>query len=218
MGSEMCIRDRPGKGKPAEDQPGMDQPGMDKPAEAQGGAPHKRPRGRAPDGKEWDEEHGQWKPADDQSEDDQPAEDEALRAARVAAEGGDASAMCALGYAYRDGAPGLKKDRTQAFTWFKRAADLKDPCGLANCGVFYVNGWGVKRSQGRALIMLGQAAGLGSEQACALLGRANAEGLDVLDKNPQEATRWFREMQRCKSRDASEKLRERAAAWLRDHP
>ena len=155
---------------------------------------------------------------DDQSEDDQPAEDEALTAARVAAEGGDASAMCALGYAYRDGAPGLKKDRTQAFTWFKRAADLKDPCGLANCGVFYVNGWGVKRSQGRALIMLGQAAGLGSEQACALLGRANAEGLDVLDKNPQEATRWFREMQRCKSRDASEKLRERAAAWLRDHP
>ena len=148
----------------------------------------------------------------------QPAEDEALTAARVAAEGGDASAMCALGYAYRDGAPGLKKDRTQAFTWFKRAADLKDPCGLANCGVFYVNGWGVKRSQGRALIMLGQAAGLGSEQACALLGRANAEGLDVLDKNPQEATRWFREMQRCKSRDASEKLRERAAAWLRDHP
>ena len=66
--------------------------------------------------------------------------------------------------------------------------------------------------------MLGAAATMGSEHACGLLGRANAEGHYGLDKNPQEATRWYREMQKCKSRDSVEVEREKAAAWLRDHP
>ena len=38
------------------------------------------------------------------------------------------------------------------------------------------------------------------------------------DKNPQEATRWYREMQACDHQDACEKSKEAAAAWLRDHP
>ena len=59
---------------------------------------------------------------------------------------------------------------------------------------------------------------LGSEHACGLLGRANAQGLCGLDKNPQEATRWYREMQKCDCRDSIEEDRERAAAWLRGHP
>ena len=107
---------------------------------------------------------------------------------------------------------------TQAFTWFKRAADLKDVRALTNCGVAYMNGWGVERSQSRALIMLTAAATLGSEHACAILGRANADGHHGLDQNPQEATRWYREMQKCNHRYSTEVCRERAAAWLRDHP
>ena len=137
---------------------------------------------------------------------------------RVKAEGGDAVAMRDLGVAYRDGKRGLKKDLTQAFTWFKRAADLKDVYGLAECGIAYLNGDGVERSSTRGIAMISVAATLGSEHACGLLGQANAEGLWGFDKDPQEATRLYREMQKCDRRDSNEEYRERAAAWSREHP
>ena len=146
------------------------------------------------------------------------AEEAEVAALRVRAEGGDASAMSDLGCAYRDGERGLKKDETQAFTWLKRAADLNDVLALTNCGVLYLNGDGVERNPGRGLIMLGVASALGSEHACAILGRANAEGRHGLEKNPQEATRWYREMQTCDRFQTTQAYRERAAAWLREHP
>ena len=59
------------------------------------------------------------------------ADEAAVAALRVRAEGGDASAMDVLGRSYRDGERGLKKDMTQAFTWFKRAADLKDATAIS---------------------------------------------------------------------------------------
>ena len=102
--------------------------------------------------------------------------------------------------------------------WFKRAADLKDVDGLTSCGVLYLNGRGVERSATRGLMMLTAAATLGSEHACAILGWANADGRFGLDKDPQEATRWYREMQKCDSLKTTDAYRERAAAWLRDHP
>jgi TPR repeat protein len=146
------------------------------------------------------------------------AEEAKGAALRVKAEAGDAVAMADLGFAYRDGSRGLKKDATQAFTWLKRAADLKEVRALTSCGVAYLNGKGVERSSTRAIAMLGAAATLGSEHACGLLGWANAEGYWGFDKDPQEATRWYREMQKCDRRDAVEENRERAAAWLREHP
>ena len=146
------------------------------------------------------------------------AEEAAVAALRARAEGGDASAMSRLGFVYHEGTRGLKKDFTQAFTWFKRAADLKEVGGLTDCGVLYLNGEGVERSPIRGFTMLGAAAALGSEFACCILGRANAGGRFGFDKNPQEATRWYREMQNCGIRDANKSYREKAAAWLRDHP
>jgi hypothetical protein len=146
------------------------------------------------------------------------AEEAEVAALRVKAEGGDARAMSVLGHAYRVGERGLKKDSTQAFTWFKRAADLKHALGLTNCGALYLKGEGVERSDTRGLIMFGAAATLGSEHACGVLGCANAEGRWGLEQNPQEATRWYREMQKCDSRNSTEMFREMAAAWLRDHP
>ena len=62
------------------------------------------------------------------------------------------------------------------------------------------------------------AAGMGSEHACGALGRANAEGRWGLDTDPQEATRLYREMTNCATRDGSARTRERAAAWLSEHP
>ena len=146
------------------------------------------------------------------------AEEAEVAALREKAEGGDAIAMQRLGFAYRDGKRGLKQDKKQAFTWFKRAADLRDIFALAACGQAYLNGHGVERSISRGVSMVTMAAALGSEHACGKLGRANAEGRHGFDKDEQEATRWYREMQKCGIRDASELMRERAAAWLREHP
>ena len=149
------------------------------------------------------------------------AEEAEVAALRARAEGGDASAMYELGFAYHEGERGLKKDRKQAFTWFKRAADLNHVRSLTNCGVLYLEGRGVERNDRRGFSMLGAAAALGSEHACGLLGWANAQGRYGLDKNPQEATRWYREMQTCDIRiqtHSTEVYREWAAAWLRDHP
>jgi len=141
-----------------------------------------------------------------------------VAALRARAEGGNADSMCALAYRYDAGTHGLRKDFAQSFKWFKRAADLKHVHGLTNCGVAYMNGDGVKRSGTRAIAMLGAAAALGSEHACGLLGEANAEGEYGFDEDPQEATRWYREMQKCDRRNSNDTLREQAATWLREHP
>ena len=104
----------------------------------------------------------------------------------------------------------------------KRAAPDKRIVGVARFSEpgleERLNGWGVERSNIRGAIMLTAAAGKGSEHACGILGYANAEGRFGLDKDPQEATRWYREMQKCESHGRHEHFRERAAAWLREHP
>ena len=74
---------------------------------------------------------------------------------RAKAEGGDAVAMRKLGFAYRDGKRGLKADRTQAFMWFKRAADLKDVTAIQSCGYVYLHGKGVEQSNARGTAMVG---------------------------------------------------------------
>jgi len=145
------------------------------------------------------------------------AEEAEVAALRAQAEGGDATAMRWLGISYRDGKRGLKQDYTQAFTWLKRAADLKDARALTACGNAYLAGQGVEKSIVRAVSMFSMAAGMGSEHACSVLGLANVMGVGF-DKDEQEATRWYREMQKCGTRNASEEMRERAAAWLREHP
>ena len=139
-------------------------------------------------------------------------------ALRAEAEGGDAQSMCELAQRYDRGTHGLKKDFAQSFKWFKRAADLKHVSGLTNCGVAYLNGECVEQNCTRGIAMPGAAAALGSEHACAILGYANAEGLHGFDEDPQEATRWYREMQKSAMRGSSDTFREKAAAWLREHP
>ena len=146
------------------------------------------------------------------------AEEAEVAAIRAKAEGGDAEAMTELADCYDDGSRGLKKDFTQSFMWYKRAADLKDVHALTDCGIAYLNGQGVERSNIRGYTMLGGAALLGSEHACGILGQANAEGLDGFEKNPQEATRFYREMQKCDTLNSIEEVRGKAAAWLREHP
>ena len=141
-----------------------------------------------------------------------------VAAFRAKAEAGDGHAMGRLGFSYRDGTRGLKKDAATAFKWFKKAADLRDPPAATSCGVAYINVSGVERNSTRGISMITIAATLGSEHACSILGWANECGYHGFDKNPEEATKWYKEMQKCPCRDSVDLYRERAANWLRNHP
>ena len=111
----------------------------------------------------------------------------------------------------------FKKDAKEAFRWFQRAARLDDPTALTACGVAYCIGLGVEKDAPRGLVMLGQAAALGSEHACYLLGWAHRYGRYSLKQDEQEATRWFAKMASCEIKNSRDEYRE-AAAWLREHP
>ena len=137
---------------------------------------------------------------------------------KAKAEAGDAHAMGRLGFSYRDGTRGLRKDPVEAFKWFKKAADLRDPPAATSCGVAYINGSGVERNHMRGISMVTIAATLGSEHACSVLGWANECGNHGFDKNPEETTKWYKEMQKCVCRDSVDVYRERATNWLREHP
>ena len=141
-----------------------------------------------------------------------------MAALRVTAEGGNAIAMRQLGCSCRDGTRGQKTDLAQSFMWFKRAADLKDVCATQLCGYAYLYGQGVERSAIRGITMICEAATMGSEHACFILGVVNESGRHGFDMNPQEATRWYRKMSTCYYRDSVAPSRENAAAWLREHP
>ena len=147
-----------------------------------------------------------------------------VAALRTKAEAGEAHAMGRLGFSYRDGTRRLKLDLTQSFMWFKRAAELNDVTAMMACGVAYLRGEGVTRSDTRGLVMLGMAAMMGSSYACYVLGRANEKGRYGFDKDPQDATRWYRKMQKCDDSGiyTGDEKRDReieiAAAWLREHP
>ena len=141
-----------------------------------------------------------------------------VAALKAKAEAGNAHAMGRLGFSYRDGTRGLRKDPKEAFKWFKAAADRRDPPAATSCGVAYINGSGVARNHTRGICMITVAATLGSEHACSVLGWANECGHHGFDKNPEEATRWYKEMQKCACKDSVDAYRERAAKWLSEHP
>ena len=141
-----------------------------------------------------------------------------VAALKARAEAGEAHAMGRLGFSYRDGTRGLRKDPKEAFKWFKAAADRRDPPAATSCGVAYINGSGVARNHTRGICMITIAATLGSEHACSVLGWANECGHHGFDKDPDEATRWYKEMQKCACKDSVEPYRERAAKWLSEHP
>ena len=141
-----------------------------------------------------------------------------VAALKAKAEAGDAHAMGRLGFSYRDGTRGLKRDAKEAFKWFKKAADHYDPPAATSCGVAYINGSGVARNHTRGIAMISRAAAFGSEHACSVLGWANECGHHGFDKDPEEATLWYKKMQACACKDSVDVYRERAAKWLSEHP
>ena len=97
--------------------------------------------------------------------------------------------MYGMGQRYQFGSGAFAQDDKLAVDWYKRAADLDQPEALAACGYFYVNGRGTEQDVVLGLVMIGQAAALGVEHACYILGRAHEDGLYLLCKDAAKAAK-----------------------------
>ena len=146
-------------------------------------------------------------------------EEEMLAGLRLKAEAGDPVAMWKLAIAYREGKYGLTKDLKEAFKYVKQAADKDYVSALSECARMYLGGIGVSQSLPRGFVMLGQAINAGSDHACYLLGHFHRHGSYGCDKDPLEASKWYRKMASQPQKAASNNnARDEAAQWLRDHP
>jgi len=132
------------------------------------------------------------------------------------AEVGDAGAMMYLYFAYRDADHGLKRDEKEAFEWAKRAADLDHVAGLTELADCYALGIGTELNDARALFQNARAADRGSEIACYAVAQANRFGLLGLDRDPWEASKWYRKMSECGVKNAPQSARDKAAEFLRE--
>ena len=65
---------------------------------------------------------------------------------RLAADGGDTSAMVTLGYRHRFG-EGVPQDLPEMLRWYRAAAAEEDPTAIANLAICYQNGEGVREDE-----------------------------------------------------------------------
>ena len=64
-----------------------------------------------------------------------------------------------------------------AFRWFKMAADLADPTGMAGAGDLLIRGVGVERNKARGATLIAASAALRSADGCYFLGKLYFDGL-----------------------------------------
>tara|TARA_B100001094_G_scaffold327755_1_gene386661 strand:+ start:769 stop:1596 length:828 start_codon:yes stop_codon:yes gene_type:complete len=134
---------------------------------------------------------------------------------------GDVRAMRDMGFTYRDGKHGMKKNSAVALKWFLEAAKHDDPFAIVSIGVFYLNGTAVVRSYPEAMVWLTRAAMLGSEHACITIASYYA-GLPktnkVMRQDKECALYWFRKsMDEHNERDSVESSRVRRDEWMAKH-
>jgi tetratricopeptide (TPR) repeat protein len=96
----------------------------------------------------------------------------------LAAQQGDADAMCSLGHMYQTGL-GVEQSYERAFEYIEQAADLGYSEAQYNLGVLYEHGKGLEQSYARAKECYEQAADLGHAQAQYNLGCLYANGQGV---------------------------------------
>jgi len=123
--------------------------------------------------------------------DGNPDWDQALYWLHQAAERGYAEAQAYLGVHYRDGTPGVPKDKKQAFFWFRKAADQDNITGQYMVGKCYEDGVGVDPDIAEALKWYRLAADQGNDYAQYELGKCYQEGKGV-EKDMAEAVKLYR--------------------------
>lgn len=89
---------------------------------------------------------------------------------QLSAEQGYVRALLKIGEAYDTGSLGLERDVTKAFQYAKIAAEAGHPESAFNCGIGYMRGNGVEKSEEEATRWLRKAAALGDADARYLTG------------------------------------------------
>lgn len=145
-------------------------------------------------------------------------EEAELEACIKKAEKGDVTSMSVVGFSYRDGKRGAKKDLVKGFKWLKMAADHDSPEGTTACGIAYLNGNGVETNLPKAIHMITVGATLGSEHACALLALGYSCRHDPIGFGMDncEAMKWAEKMKKCPTKDSVDTYRNAVIEWV-DH-
>ena len=131
----------------------------------------------------------------------------ALPACTRDAQSGDVSAQRNLGAMYLQG-NGVPRDPTQAFTWFKKAADGGSRDGAYQLALMYEAGRGVPRDAAQATAWYKKAALLGDVDSQVKLGMAYENGTGV-DANMEQAVLWYR-----KAADQGSAWAQNRLGWL----
>ena len=139
-----------------------------------------------------------------------------VKETRAKAEGGDGRAMHLLGVWYRFGENGLAKDSTQARAWYERSAAARYPKGLASFGEYLLGGIGGPNDTTLGLVMVTQAAELGSDIGAYRLGKAFFKGGHGLSKDRVQAQFWLKKIVdgECEYKHLNHSGRANAAKWL----
>ena len=119
------------------------------------------------------------------------ADEAKVKELRAKAEGGHGHAMFRLGNWYSFGIHGLAKDDVQARTWYERSTAARDPMGMARFGEFLLAGRGGSDNRPLGLVIVTEAATLGSDLAAWRLGESFLIGDDGLPKDPVRARYWL---------------------------
>lgn len=127
---------------------------------------------------------------------------------------GDVNSQRIIGFCYRDGTRGFKKDRAKANHWYEKGAAKDDPMCVVSLGVYYLNGSvGPRKTVSRGLVWLTRAAMLGSEHGANCVGNYFAD----LKTSDAEAKYWYEKSLTCKTRDSTTGNRAQRDEWLAEH-
>ena len=141
-----------------------------------------------------------------------------VKETRAKADGGDGKAMYRLGMWYQFGLRGLAEDTTQARAWYGRSAAVRYPKGMARFGECLMCGRGGSKNHALGLVMVSQAAALGSDLAAYLLGYAFSKGTWGLPKLRAQGQFWIKKVVdgECEVKHLNDNDLAKAAGWLRE--
>lgn len=105
---------------------------------------------------------------------------EAKDALEMYAQKGSANALFNIGYYYSNGKHGYTQNKTKAFEYYKKAADLGKRNAMYNVGLFYANGSGVRKNATKSFEYYKMAADNGDSDAMLKIGICYKDGIGVV--------------------------------------
>ena len=116
---------------------------------------------------------------------------EAMRIFRTLAERGRVDAMHSIAHTHLYGIAGIRRDYTEAFTWFTKAARNGCPQAMYHLGLMNEEGLGIPANPKAALDWYQKSAQRGDEDAEYRVGLCHERGVGTT-ANIEEAEKWYR--------------------------